>query len=204
MLKSTILPTVAFVFLIVFGIGTVSADVANKPTHKSGEWWELSIKTNNIDHGDFTGLDGEYRIEATADGFKCLYRDVGKWTDNCGDAKEVILNVVLGVGKDKYLRFPISVGKKWKFSSEGHSGRHGGESQVNQIEKIAVAGKELASYRIEHLGEWRGRRHSGSQSVLYWYAPACKCIPKLKIESEGDTWGSELVEVKLTRFKGKK
>ncbi len=192
MLKSTILPTVAFVFLIVFGIGTVSADIANKPTHKPGEWWELSIKTKNILSGWFYGLDGEYRIEVVQDGFKCLYKEAGKWTDNCGEAREPVLETIIGVGDHKYLEFPISVGKRWKFSFR----RHSGEAVITQAETIRAAGKTLRAYRIER----EGSGYHLTESTLYWYAPDCKCISKFKHETTGHTWGSDLVEIHLTKF----
>ena len=196
MLKSTILPTVAFVFLIVFGIGTVSADVANKPTYKPGEWWELSIKTKNILSGWFYGLDGEYRIEVVQDGFKCLYKEAREWTDDCGEAKKAVLEALFGVGERKHLDFPISVGKRWKFSY----GRHSGEAVITQAETITAAGKTLRAYRIER----KGRGVHGPESTIYWYAPDCECISKFKHETTRHAHGSDLVEIQLTNFAVKK
>ena len=176
-----------------------SAQVAERPTLQLGEWWELSIRTNNVEHGPFIQLDGEYRFEVVQDGIKCLYKDGGKWTDNCGEAKEIVLETLLGTGNYKYLDFPLSVGKRWKYSGWYSAG----VSVITQTETITVAGNTLPAYRIKREGEWRSRRgrHSGPVDVLYWYAPACKCIPKFTHKSQGHAAGKEIIEINLINYR---
>ena len=136
------------------------------------------------------------------DGLKCLYKDAGKWTDDCGDGKAIILYALLGIGKEKYLSFPIADGNKWKFSftdSEGHDFK--GEAVVAQPEEVGVARKTFEAFRIERESEYRGGHGGGPETVLYWYAPACKCIPSIKLESGGHSWGEALMEMKITNYK---
>ena len=95
----------------------IEAQVVQKPAFQPGEWWELAIKTENATEREpFYQLDGEYRIEAVVAGFICTYKDAGKWTDNCGEAKGIILNALLGIGEEKYLSFPTAEGNRWKYS----------------------------------------------------------------------------------------
>jgi len=181
---------------VSIGIATVWSEVVEKPSHKSGDWWEISIKTKDVFWEEFYGLDGEYRIEVVQDGFKCLYKEAGKWTDDCGEAKKTVLEVLFGIGKRKFLEFPISVGKRWEYSFR----RHSGEAVITQAETIKAAGKTLRAYRIEREGSGP---HS-SESTLYWYTPDCKCISKFKHETSGQSHGSTLVEIQLTNFAVKK
>lgn len=193
-------------WLVYLMISTISwSQVVEKPTHHPGEWWEISIKTENAGERDpFYQLDGEYRIEVVKTGMKCLYKDAGKWTKSCEEAEVIILNTFLGLGEERYLRFPIAVADKWKYSFTDSEGRKfTGESVVAQFDKITVAGRTLDAYRLKRQSEWisRGDRHQGTISVDYSYAPECKCIPSLKLESGGHSWGAALMEIKLTTFK---
>jgi len=186
---------IAVAWLLFVGITAVRAEVVEKPIRKLGDWWEIKIKTEEVVADIFYGLDGEYRIEVVQGGFKCLYKDAEKWTDDCGEAKKTVLEALFGVGERKFLDFPISVGKRWKFSFR----RHSGEAVITQAETIRAAGKTLRAYRIEREG-WGGH----PESTTYWYAPDCKCISKFKHETTGHTWGSSLVEIQLTNFEVKK
>jgi len=193
-------------WLVFIGFAILWAEVVQKPTRHPGDWWEVAVKTENLGGSErFYKLDGEYRVEVVGGGLKCLYKDGRKWTDNCGDGKAIILDALLGIGKEKYLSFPIAVGSRWKYSftdSEGHV--FSGEAVVAQPEKVGVAGKTFTAFRIERDGQYRGGHRGGPESVLYWYAPACKCIPIVKLKSGAHSWGEALMEIKLTNFEIRK
>ena len=201
-IRMTVIASACLLFVWSF---TIEAQVVQKPAFQPGDWWELTIKTTDATHHEpFYQLDGEYRIEAVDAGFKCTYKDAGKWTDNCGEAKGIILNALLGIGEEKYLNFPMTAGNKWKYSFPDSEGRDfSGESALVKSEKITVAAKKFDAYRIKRKGSWTSMsgHHSGPVSVLYWYALGCKCIPKLKLQSSGHSYGSALMEMKITNYK---
>ena len=186
---------IAAISLVFIDIVIHGAEVLQKPTRHPGDWWEVRIKTENTLRNveRFYRLDGEYRIEVLGDGLKCLYKEAGKWTDDCDNGKGVILDALLGIGKEKYLSFPIAVGSRWKFSfTDFRRHCYAGEAVVSQREKVSVAGKTFEAFRIERESEYRGKACSGSThlvTILYWYAPACKCIPSVKLKSGGHDWG---------------
>jgi hypothetical protein len=87
------------------------------------------------------------------------------------------------------LRFPLSIGKKWRyttdwrFSATGSSGSADVSVEVVAYESILVPAGRFDAFRLVAKSATRGRSPKGSLidaevTTTYWYAPAARAVVK--------------------------
>ena len=87
------------------------------------------------------------------------------------------------------LRFPLAVGKRWRYESDwlfkvkGSSGTMSVEVAVTAYEKVRVPAGEFDAFRLVSTRQVRGRSSFGSvidgENVsTFWYAPAARAVVK--------------------------
>jgi len=103
-----------------------------------------------------------------------------------------------------HLRFPLRVGKRWRYDTEwlfkpkGSRGRSSVEVNVVAYENIKVPAGEFDAFRIastESLGGTSpiGSQYAGETTRTYWYAPAARAI--VKMETRNPYLGPSTVEL---------
>ena len=80
---------------------------------------------------------------------------------------------------DRWLRFPLAVGKKYTVKRPWDNGQGFDEltANVQAYERVKVDGVEFDSYRIQYAGSWNqrtGENATGRVETLVWYAPEVK------------------------------
>lgn len=104
----------------------------------------------------------------------------------------------------RWLSFPLSVGKRWRYDShwefkaKGSRGRLSGRVEVVSFEKIAVPAGTFDAFRITAREALSGRSpigtdYAGEVTRTYWYAPAARAV--VKSLSHNPYLGSTTVEL---------
>jgi hypothetical protein len=88
-----------------------------------------------------------------------------------------------------FLRFPMEVGKRWKYTSQwlfkakGSRGSLAVDAKVVGYEPVEVPAGRFDAFKLEATGELGGDSPSntfygGQTTTTYWYAPAARAIVK--------------------------
>jgi hypothetical protein len=88
------------------------------------------------------------------------------------------------------LRFPMTVGQRWRYASDwwfagtGGKGTTAAEVEVTGFEKVKVPAGEFEAFRLVRKDKIAGTSPKGSlyDAVIvstYWYAPAARAVVKL-------------------------
>lgn len=86
--------------------------------------------------------------------------------------------------KASRYRWPLEVGKKWKYevewkNNEGTSGKTSQDAEVLSFEEFTVDGGKFMAYKIEFKGRiTNSRGFDGKLVDVWWYAPALKSYIK--------------------------
>ena len=106
---------------------------------------------------------------------------------------------------DRYLAFPLEVGKKWDFKydqvnkTNPNTSRWQLDASVAAYEKVKVASGEFDAFKIEYKGSWSSNTSGRSGRVIgaFWYAPAARNVVKGEIDDGYESIVRELVEFQL-------
>lgn len=192
---STLLLTVSFVCLLPHAS---QAQLAEAPVYKDGEWWKISVelrygaKSWKTEHCHDSYSEYLIRVEQNK---KKVYGLKGEKQEeiDCREILEQVLGVetVSEVRSQKYLAYPMTVGKSWTGRiavQKGHPVTTKSRARdvnwqdleyiVSAWEKVKTPKEELDAFKIEILG-WRW-----GQAPTYYYAPAAKAIVFFRQEHE--------------------
>ena len=163
--------------------GVATAQTAERPDVKVGDRWQFAVYWA-------TPSTQPSRVwEITA-----ITRSVFEGTEN---GEPLILSHVLGVvdspreknSNPETLRFPLEVGKRWRYSTEWvfKPKNSKGSSVVDVIvvghEKVTVPAGEFDAFKLVASATIRGVSGINSQidaetKTTYWYAPAARSVVK--------------------------
>lgn len=112
-------------------------------------------------------------------------------------------SIVNRAKNDKWLQFPLAVGKKYTVKRHWDNGNGFDEftAEVQATEKVKVEGGEFDSYRIRFTGFWNqrvGGNYSGRSENIFWYAPEVKGVVKwlyTNRNSGGSAWNDMTTEL---------
>lgn len=163
--------------------GSALAQKADRPDVKAGDrwqfvrYWETPLTTPNrewvINAVTARGIEGTENGEPLL-----LTLDLG-----------ILDSPSSGESNPKPLSFPLTVGKRWRYTSEwvfkakGSRGKLAVEVEVVSQEKVAVVGGAFDAFKLVSKGSVSGTSPIGSQydaviTTTYWYAPEARAIVK--------------------------
>jgi len=163
--------------------GVATAQTAERPDVKVGDRWQFAVywatpSTQPSRVREITAITGS-GFEGTENGEPLvLTRDLG-----------VLDSPLEKNSTPETLRFPLEVGKRWRYSTEWiFKPKHSkGTSVVDVIvvgyEKITVPAGEFDAFKLVASATMRGVSGIGSQidaetKTTYWYAPAARAVVK--------------------------
>jgi len=175
---------VLFVVSVVVG-----QDRASTPAYSDGEYWEYNVKIVSDTRGGGGGSrsdrleEGTYRVEIKGGAI---------------EADEVFSRGNVSVhglsSEHKWLEFPLSVGKKWKYKYHRQRRRKGRwlypEVEVVSLETVTTPAGSFSAFKIT--------REERRRSYEYWYSPATKSV--VKIEYKRYSGGDELRVHRITEL----
>lgn len=103
----------------------------------------------------------------------------------------------------KLLSFPIEVGKQWRFTDNVLHKAFGSEVSANwrvavvAYEKVRVPAGEFDAFKLEAKRSWIAGSVAGTDSSVYWYAPAARAVVKSEVQDNSGFTTTELAEFKL-------
>jgi hypothetical protein len=159
------------------------AQTAERPTLRIGDRWDFAVY---------------YTAPATTPSRTWIITSVGATSISGTENGEPLrltdeLNIIdsprEAVSDHRALNFPLTVGKKWRYSMswlfkpKNSRGTAAVEATIEAFEKIRVPAGEFDAFRIasrEALGGTSpiGSQYAGETTRTYWYAPAARAIVK--------------------------
>jgi hypothetical protein len=126
------------------------------------------------------------KVEADGYNFESTRTDsnrVARWSTNLNLSDKRSRQGVASL--DKWIDFPLVVGKKWDTvtydsSSDGGTYKDERKIEVLAFEKVKTPAGEFDAFKISRSGWWTGVTFTGSgrNEQLLWYAPAARYIVK--------------------------
>ena len=175
-----------------------SAQVAERPDVKAGDRWQFAVS---------------YGVPSTTPNRAWSITSVTTaGIEGTEDGEPLRLTHELNVlesprtmdSNPGYLRFPLEVGKRWRYDTDwvfkpkGSRGRSSVDVAVVAFEKIRVPAGEFDAFRLASREALSGTSPIGSQYAgettrTYWYAPAARAI--VKMETRNPYLGPSTVEL---------
>ena len=146
----------------------VGQDRADTPAYTDGEYWEYNVKIVTDTRGGSRSdrlEEGTYRVEIKGGAI---------------EADEVFSRGNVSVhglsSKHKWLEFPLSVGKKWKYKYHRQRRRKARwlypEVEVVSLETVTTPAGSFSAFKIT--------REERRRSFAYWYSPTTKSVVKFE------------------------
>jgi hypothetical protein len=168
---------------IGLGLGTVRAEVAERPRFKVGDRWEFavyySVRTATPSRIWIVTSVAADRVQGTENGEPLVLTADGN----------VLESPRFRESNPRSLQFPLEPGKRWRYESDwtfhakGSRGSIAMEVAVERVESIEVAAGEFTAFRLSAKGRVSGKSPIGSRydavtTTTYWYAPQARAIVK--------------------------
>jgi hypothetical protein len=193
MKKTGVLSSV-FCFFFLWASMSFSQQVA-APVYKEGDWWKIKVE---VRYGTGVSKSGyceesysQYMVKVDQDQKKVYgIKDEKQEQLDCPDILEQLLGIETEPNSQKYLAYPLAVGKTWIAQVAEERERKARTKRANvrwlNLEYKVLAWEilktpkgELGTFKIEVSGwPW------GQQPPTYYYSPDAKAIVRLREQKE--------------------
>jgi hypothetical protein len=193
MKKTGVLSSV-FCFFFLWASMSFSQQVA-APVYKEGNWWKIKVE---VRYGTGVSKSGyceesysQYMVKVDQDQKKVYgIKDEKQEQLDCPDILEQLLGIETEPNSQKYLAYPLAVGKTWIAQVAEERERKARTKRANvrwlNLEYKVLAWEilktpkgELGTFKIEVSGwPW------GQQPPTYYYSPDAKAIVRLREQKE--------------------
>jgi hypothetical protein len=193
MKKTGVLSSV-FCFFFLWASMSFSQQVA-APVYKEGDWWKIKVE---VRYGTGISKSGyceesysQYMVKVDQDQKKVYgIKDEKQEQLDCPDILEQLLGIETEPNSQKYLAYPLAVGKTWTAQVAEERERKAPTKRANvrwlNLEYKVLAWEilktpkgELGTFKIEVSGwPW------GQQPPTYYYSPDAKAIVRLREQKE--------------------
>ena len=157
----------AVLFMVSLVVGQ---DRASAPVYSDGEYWEYNVKMVSDTR---PGTNTE-RLEE--DIYRVKIKDGKIEVDEA--FSEGNASIHDPSSRHKWLDFPLSVGKKWKYRYQRQRGRKGKARW--RFPGLVVAGLETITTPAGTFSAFKITRKEERGSYAYWYSPATKSVVKIE------------------------
>jgi hypothetical protein len=171
-------------------------DYIAAPSYKDGDMWHFNVIENTNIYSS-RALKGLYEIRYFRKNF-LVFKEGQHVTSN--DSQIGVLLALVGRGRymgGQYLKFPLSIGRKWnhQYESGVRASRviasWNAETTVKNVENIATPAGKFWTFKIVR-DAWT---HRGSKATFtYNYSPQIKTIVKILWEFSDSSRTIELIE----------
>jgi hypothetical protein len=193
MKKTGVLSSV-FCFFFLWASMSFSQQVA-APVYKEGDWWKIKVE---VRYGTGISKSGyceesysQYMVKVDQNQKKVYgIKDEKQEQLDCPDILEQLLGIETEPNSQKYLAYPLAVGKTWIAQVAEERERKARTKRANvrwlNLEYKVLAWEilktpkgELRTFKIEVSGwPW------GQQPPTYYYSPDAKAIVRLREQKE--------------------
>jgi hypothetical protein len=193
MKKTGVLSSV-FCFFFLWASMSFSQQVA-APVYKEGDWWKIKVE---VRYGTGISKSGyceesysQYMVKVDQNQKKVYgIKDEKQEQLDCPDILEQLLGIETEPNSQKYLAYPLAVGKTWIAQVAEERERKARTKRANvrwlNLEYKVLAWEilktpkgELGTFKIEVSGwPW------GQQPPTYYYSPDAKAIVRLREQKE--------------------
>lgn len=174
--------------LLTASFNAIGQEQAEAPVHQEGDFWQFKVVEKGSISTSRAALAGTYEL-SYSNGKVRVFALEGDRKDEL-ERKRPHLLTLLGLSDTlQDLKFPLSVGQRWKYQYQDAGGMTGVkfwravEVSVTGLEEVITPAGTFRAFKIEKYDTGGAAGKVSRQVTAYFYSPRTKSVVKSLYES---------------------